>query len=275
MASTQFIDLADLADRIPDGAFVALPPDYSNVPMALTHALLRRPVRDLRLLCVPTSGIQADLLIGAGAVASIECAAVSLGEQGPAPRFTAAVVADRLTVIDSTCPAIHAALQASEKGLPFMPLRGILGSDILQHRPDWKVMDNPFAEGPDPIVLLPALQPDLAIFHARWADRQGNVWLGRRRELMTMAHAARRSFVTVEAFFDGDLLAEDELAAGTLPGIYVDAVALAPRGAWPMGLADLYAPDTAHLAGYARQARTEDGFRAYMAANHLEPSLVG
>ena len=209
MAATQFIDLGALAAQIPDGAFIALPPDYSNVPMTLTHALLRRPVRDLRLLCVPTSGIQADLLIGAGCVASVECAALSLGEQGPAPRFTAAVVAGTLKVVDSTCPAIHAALQASEKGLPFMPLRGILGSDILAHRPDWKVIDNPFAADPDPIVLLPAIRPDLAVFHARWADRQGNVWIGRRRELMTMAHAARRSLVTVEAIFDGDLLAED------------------------------------------------------------------
>ncbi|BBK37205.1 CoA synthetase [Allostella sp. ATCC 35155] len=275
MAATQFIDLAELADRIPDGAFLALPPDYSNVPMAMTHALLRRPARDMRLLCVPTSGIQADLLIGAGCVAAIECAAVSLGEQGPAPRFTNAVVNGSLKFVDSTCPAIHAALQASEKGLPFMPLRGILGSDILANRPDWKVIDNPFAEEKDPIVLLPAIRPDFAVFHARWADRQGNVWIGRRRELMTMAHAARRSFVTVEAVFDGDLLAEDELAAGTIPGIYVDAVALAPRGAWPMGLADLYAPDVAHLADYAKLARSDAGFREYLAQNHLEPAHAG
>ncbi|MGE0719233.1 MAG: CoA synthetase, partial [Alphaproteobacteria bacterium] len=133
------------------------------------------------------------------------------------------------------------------------------------------VIDNPFAEGPDPIVVLPALKPDIAVFHARWADRQGNIWVGRRRELMTMAHAAKRSFVTVEAIFDGDLLAEDELAAGTIAGLYVDAIALAPRGAWPMGLADLYAPDAAHLAAYARQARSDAGFRAYLAEQNLVP----
>lgn len=275
MAATQIIDLQALAELLPDGAFVALPPDYSNVPMALTHALLRRGVRDLRVLCVPTSGIQADLLIGAGAVASLECAAITLGEQGPAPRFTAAVVAGTLKFVDSTCPAIHAALQAAEKGLPFMPLRGLIGSDILRHRPDWKLSDNPFADDPDPIVLLPALRPDVAIFHARWADRQGNVWVGRRRELMTMAHAARRSLVTVEAIFDGDLLAEEELAAGTISGIYVDAVAVAPRGAWPLPMGGLYAADVDHLTAYARSARTDGGFRAYLAANRLEPAHVG
>ena len=271
MAATSILDVAALAARIPDGAFLAVPPDYSNVPMALTHALIRRGARNLRLLGVPTSGIQADLLIGAGAVQAMETAAVSLGELGPAPRFTQAVVSGRLKTVDTTCPAIHAALQAAEKGLPFIPLRGLLGSDLLRHRADWKVIDNPFADGPDPIVLLPAIRPDFAVFHARWAGRQGNVWVGRRRELMTMAHAARKTLVTVEAIFDGDLLAEDELAAGTIAGLYVDAIALAPRGAWPMGLADHYPADTAHLADYARKARTDDGFRAYLAEQNLAP----
>jgi len=272
MTATQVLSLAELAQRVPDGAELAIPPDYSNVPVALTQALIRRGARELRLLCVPTSGYQADLLIGAGAVARIECAAVSFGELGPAPRFTAAVVSGRLAIVDSTCPAIHAALQAAEKGLPFMALRGLIGSDILRHRPDWALIDNPFAaEGPDPIVLLPAIRPDVAVFHARWADSQGNVWLGRRRELMTMAHAARRTLVTVEAIFEGDLLAEEELAAGTLSGLYVDAVAVAPRGAAPLGLHDLYAADTAHLADYARRARTEEGFLSYLAEQGLAP----
>ena len=66
-----------------------------------------------------------------------------------------------------------------------MPLRGVLGTDVLKHRPDWKVIDNPFGDG-DPIVLLPAIRPDVALFHAPMADRNGNVWIGRQRELVTM-----------------------------------------------------------------------------------------
>src|SRR5204862_505937 len=81
--------------------------------------------------------------------------AVGLGEFGPAPRFAAAVRGGEIAVRDTTCPAIHAALQASEKGVPFLPLRGLIGSDLLRHRPDWRVIDNPFANH-DPIVLLPA-----------------------------------------------------------------------------------------------------------------------
>src|SRR5205823_5657370 len=147
-----------------------------------TRALLRRGIRELHLVTAPASSLQADLLIGAGALRLLETSAISLGEFGPAPRFTAAVTQGRLAVRDATCPAIHAALQAAEKGVPFLPLRGLIGSDILAHRPDWRVIDNPFGAG-DPIVLLPAIKPDIALFHAPMADRHGNVWIGRRREL--------------------------------------------------------------------------------------------
>ena len=265
---TETLSLDRLAGRIADGAMLALPPDYSFVPMAAVRALVRRGVRDLHLVTVPQAGIAADLLIGAGCVATIETAAVSLGELGNAPRFTAAVEGGRLAIRDSTCPAIHAALQAAEKGVPFMPLRGLIGSDLLGARPDWHVIDNPLADsGGDPIVLLPALRPDVALFHAPYADEHGNVWLGARRELVTMAHAAKETLVTVEEVRPGDLLADETLAAGTLPALYVTALAEAPRGAWPLGLAERYEPDRAHLADYARLAASEEGFARYCAVH--------
>ena len=68
-----------LAARVHDGAMIAVPPDYSFVAMAATRALIRRGARDLHILAVPQSGIQADLLIGAGCVTIMETAAVSLG----------------------------------------------------------------------------------------------------------------------------------------------------------------------------------------------------
>lgn len=255
-----------LAAMVPDGALVALPPDYSLPPCALAHALVRRGARGLRLLGVPILGYGADLLIGAGCVAEVETSAVTLGEAGPAPRFTAAVRAGTVRMRDATCPAIHCMLQAAEKGVPFMPLRGVIGSDVLAHRPDWKVAPNPFAPAgeEDPILLLPALRPDLALFHAAMADAQGNVWIGRRREIATAAHAAHRSLVTVERMVAGDLLEDERLAPGVVSGLYVEAVAVAERGAWPGGLLDEYAPDGAHVADYARMARTEEGFRAWL-----------
>ena len=248
---------------IRDGCLLVVPREVSGVPMAATRALIRRGLKRLHLVALPTSSLQADLLIGAGCVATLETSAVSLGEFGPAPRFSAAVTAGTITMKDATCPALHAALQASEKGVPFIPLRGLIGSDVLKYRGDWKVIDNPFGNS-DPIVLLPAIKPDVALIHAPMADRDGNVWIGRQRELATMAHAAARTVATVEKIHDGNLLDDPVLAAGTLPGFYVESVAIAECGAWPLGLPDHYAADAEHLALYAKMAATEQGFAEYL-----------
>ena len=248
---------------IDDGCLLVVPREVSGVPMAATRALICRHVKKLHLVALPTSSLQADLLIGAGCVETLETSAVSLGEFGPAPRFTAAVTSGAITMKDATCPALHAALQAAEKGVPFLPLRGLIGSDVLNYRSDWRVIDNPYGNH-DPIVLLPAIKPDVALFHAPMADRFGNVWIGQARELMTMAHAAEKTVVTVERIVDNDLLADSVFAAGTLPGFYVEAIAVAERGAWPLPLPDHYAADAEHLALYAKMAASEQGFAEYL-----------
>jgi glutaconate CoA-transferase, subunit A len=255
--------LEEALDVITDGCVLAVPREASGVAMAATRALIRRGVKRLNLIALPTSSLQADLLIGAGSVETIETSAVSLGEFGPAPRFTAAVTAGTIRVKNTTCPALHAAFQAAEKGVPFIPLRGLIGSDVLAQRKDWKVIDNPFGND-DAIVLLPAIRPDVALFHAPLADREGNVWIGRDRELATMAHAAAKTVVTVEKLHEGNLFDDSTLAAGALGGFYIEAIAVVPNGAWPLALADHYGPDAAHLAEYARMAASADGFAAYL-----------
>lgn len=263
-------DLQTLAGAITPGMRVALPVDYAGVSMAMTRPMIAHGAGDLDLVCVPTGGLQVDQLIGAGLVRSVETSAMSLGEAGGAPRFNQAVKDGTIRLKDATCPAIHAGLLAAQKGSPFVPMRGLIGTDVLRHRADWRVIDNPFADSGDPVVLIPAIKPDVAIFHAAMADRHGNVWIGRRRELAAMAYASTTTLVTVERIFEGSLLAEEMTAAGTLPALYVSAIALAPKGAWPYGLWGEYAPDTPEMLRYAKAARTAEGFAEYMAAQQAE-----
>lgn len=264
MSTHPIVPLAQLVSAVEDGALLAVPKDSSGVAMAATRELVRREVRRLHLLCVPTGGIQADLLIGAGRVETLETSAVTLGEFGNAPRFAAALRAGSIRMKDATCPAVYAALQAGEKGVPFMPLRGLLGTDVLSNRPDWKVIDNPFQPG-DAVVALPALRPDFALFHAPLADRFGNVFIGRQRELMLMAHAAHQTLVTVESVAEGSLLDDETMAGSVLPAIYVSGIAVAKRGAWPLALFGLYPDDETALARYAAAARTPEGFEQFLA----------
>jgi glutaconate CoA-transferase subunit A len=253
----------DIAGEIPDGALLALPPDYSLVAMEVVRALVRRKAKDLRLLGVPILGLSADLLIGAGCVAEVETSAVSLGEAGLAPRFTEAVERNLLKVRDATCPAIHTALQAAEKGVPYMPIGGIAGSDLVKERRDWKVVDE--------IVLIPAMRPDVALFHARWADEAGNAWVGRRRELATVAHAAMQTFVTYEERKAGDMLEDELLAPGVVSSVYVTATARAERGAWPLAMPGVYGVDDMHVSRYAKAAKTREGFQRYLEEWVLTP----
>lgn len=262
---TEIVALEGLAARVAPGQSLAIPVDGSGVAMAATAALLESGVRDLKLICVPISGMQADLLIGAGAIASLETSAVSLGEAGPAPRFTAAVKAGAFTIRDSTCPAIYAGLLAAQKGVPFMPIAGIIGSDLLNGRPDWRVIDSPVGEARK-VVVVPAISPDVALFHAPEADRAGNVRIGRHRELADLAYASKRTLVTVERIVDRNLLESENSAAGVLPSLYVDAIAVAAGGAWPLALWDEYPADEAEITRYAAMARSEDGFRGYLSA---------
>jgi glutaconate CoA-transferase subunit A len=234
--------------------------------MVATRAIIRKKVEGLHLVAVPSTSLQADLLIGAGSVASLLTGSILLYEYGQANRFIAAQKAGSIVVKDSTCPAIHAALIAGEKGLPFMPVRGLIGSDILRHRmadDGWQTINNPFGED-DPVVVVPPLRPDVTLFHVPLADRFGNVWIGRRAEFATMARASAKTLVTFEAFFDGNLMADEDKAPATIPAFYVTAVSHQPKGAWPLHGGDAYGEDASNLREYAEQSKTVTGFAEYL-----------
>lgn len=277
MSDAPFIPLADLAALVPDGASVTLHKgDEPDVPMALAKALIRRGVRGLHLVTLPTaaypaSGMMVDLLIGAGCVASVETSGISLHELGAAPRFSQAVKTGRLRVLDATCPAVYAGLQAGAKGQPFAPLRGLIGSDLMRHRSDYRVIDNPYAPG-DAIAVVPAINCDIALMHAAKADAQGNVWIGRDRDRLLAAHAARTVLVTVDACVPGCFFDDEALSAGIIPASYVHALALVPGGCWPMRLDG--STDLAAVQRYQQAARSDAGFAAYLQEQVFEQPAV-
>src|SRR6202451_4173216 len=102
--STIIRTLDEALASITDGCMLAVPRESSGAAMAATRALVRRGVKRLHLITLPTSSLQADLLIGAGCIETLDTSGVSLGEFGPAPRFTAAVLAGTIRMLDATCP---------------------------------------------------------------------------------------------------------------------------------------------------------------------------
>ncbi|NCX23351.1 MAG: CoA synthetase, partial [Betaproteobacteria bacterium] len=107
------LPLRELLKPIKDACRLAIGKEETGAALAATLALIAQGVKDLHLICLPISGLQADLLIGAGCVSTLETSAISLGEAGAAPRFSAAVREGSIQLIDGTCPAIYAGFQAS------------------------------------------------------------------------------------------------------------------------------------------------------------------
>jgi glutaconate CoA-transferase subunit A len=260
-------DLDRAASLVPDGARLAITGQVEMAPVAFARALARRGVRDLDVVVVPTGGgIAVDLLIGAGCVRSVECAQMAMGEYGACPNFRRFVQDGRLLVRDHVCSALLGALQAAGMGLPFMPARGIIGTDYLRVRPDFRVIDNPYG-GPDDahIVIVPAIRPDVGVFHAYAADRHGNVLVEPQQNIQLLATASRLVIATAERVVDEDLT-ETPRTLPLVSGLHIDVVVPAPRGAHPTGVPGLYPADEAHIRHYLAAAAADDSFAAYLDA---------
>jgi glutaconate CoA-transferase subunit A len=153
-----------------------------------------------------------------------------------------------------------------------MPVAGMFGSDIVQARGFQQVSD-PYSGRP--VVVIPALTPDVAIVHVQEADAQGNARIiGTRFEDVLMAQAARHVIVTAERIVDGTRFeAAPETVA--IPGFMVDAVVEAPNGAWPCSCAGYYDYDAAYLAAYVAASKDETAFRRFVDERILGSVPVG
>ena len=146
-------------------------------------------------------------------------------------------------------------------GVPYVPVIGLVGTDLLKRRDDMVLAPDPFGEGKVTVVAK-AMRPDVAVFHADKADRSGNVSCGYFAETVILAEASRHVIVTAEEIVDQ--LTEDDAIGTFIPSILVDAVVHAPFGAHPGGFADRYAPDTAAMKAYVAASRDDAAFAAYL-----------
>jgi glutaconate CoA-transferase subunit A len=154
------------------------------------------------------------------------------------------------------------ALQAGVMNVPFVPVRGLLHTDYMTIRPDFRAVPNPY-DPREEIAIVPAIAPDVAVFHGYRGDRFGNVVAAPSRDAKLIAEASRITIATVEELSEGDLSREPHTGA-LVPGIHVTAVVHAPRGAHPTSCPGHYGDDAEHIREYMDAARADDTFRAYL-----------
>ena len=148
-------------------------------------------------------------------------------------------------------------------GVPYVPVLGLAGTDLLKRRDDMVIAVDPF-DGTTKTVVAKAMRPDVAAFHAQKADRHGNVSCGYEAEAVILSEASRHVIVTAEMIVER--LTEKEATGAFIPGIHVDAVVHAPFGAHPAGCVGLYGPDKAHMAEYVAASQDDAIFTEYLRA---------
>jgi glutaconate CoA-transferase subunit A len=262
------VDLTEAAGLVADGDVVALGGALSyREPMALVRELIRQGRRDLHVVG-SAHGIDVDLLVGAGAVRVVEESYVGYEQDfGLAPAYRRAAEAGTLEVRESCCYTILQQLRAAEYGIPFMPVRGILGTDIRRLHPEYAEIRCPFTD--QRLVAVPALAPDVALIHGLMADRRGNVHLLRPLVLdERFTFAARKVVVTVERVASEPEVAE---AGVVLPYFAVTAVVEAPFGAHPTSCYPHYTYDRAHLGEWVKAAADDQSVGQYLRRYVLAP----
>ncbi len=247
------VSLADAISLVNDGVMVALGGGLcARLPMALVRELIRQGRRGLHLIGSAHS-IDVDLLVATGAVRRCEESYVGFEQDlGLAPGYRRAAEAGTIEVAESCCATILAQLRAAEMGLPFLPVRGVRGSDIGRLHPEYAEITCPFTG--ETLVAVPALRPDVALLHAPAGDRYGNLHLEQPYVLdERFASASRLVVATVD-----ELVSTQEVVRSgvTIPAHLVAAVAEVPYGAHPSSCYPRYAYDRDHLREYVSAAQS-------------------
>jgi glutaconate CoA-transferase subunit A len=257
--------LDEAAALVPDGASVGIGGStLSRTPMAMIWALIRAGRKDLFCARSITSS-EGELLFGSGTSRHILTSWFSQGIVWGVSRIMRLYTeTGRARFEEWSHMAVGLRFRAGAMGVPFLPMRSMMGSDVIGQLPDAKMMNCPFTG--DKLVLVPALNPDVALIHVQRCDAYGNAQIdGLPFMDIDLAMAANRVILTTERIVSNDQIrrAPDQTK---IPFMAVDAVVEAPFGSAPHECYGQYEPLFAHLDAYAAQIRRdpEAGVRAYL-----------
>lgn len=264
-----------VAALVPEGSTVAIGGMHlQNNPMALALEIVRQGRHIARLITSPSAALNADVLIGAGLVSEIATSYVGFEHLGLAPCFRRATESGAIRVLDLDEASITHGLYAGASGVPFAALpRGLELADVWRENPEsYRMVADPF--GGEPLLVVQAIRPDVAVIHAAEADESGTAWLaGAPFTDRLMALAARHVIVQVERVVSSSAISARPIGS-TIPGFLIDAVVEAPGGCRPTASHGGYLCDEDAVKEYLRMARTVDGFREWLADRVQAPAGV-
>src|SRR4030042_1013643 len=237
---------------------------FQRPPMAFAHELVRQKKRGLTIYTCG-SELDIDVLSGARVVSRYELAFYSIEGIGLSPNMQRRVRDGSIEIEDYSNLAMVMRLLGGALGVPFMPVKSMLGTDMLAKKKfrekKAEVVDCPFTG--EKVVLLPSIRPDFSIVHASRVDREGNVQIdGIKGEDVEGARAGKKLIVLAEEIVDTEFI-RAQPDQTVIPNIYVTHVVERPWGAYPMLVYNYYDFDREHIHMYYDQCKTAHGWEKY------------
>jgi glutaconate CoA-transferase, subunit A len=252
-----------IADFVPDGASVALGLQMEQmIPFGAGHEIIRQRKRDLTLIG-PISDILFDQLVAAGCVEKVIAAWVGNVMMGSAYNFRHAVEHNAIKIVNMTNFTVALALQAGAMGVPFLPTRSALGSDVAKNNHFFYQIVSPFEPG-ESLHAVRALNPDVTIVHVQRADREGNAhcW-GNFGVMIEGVRAAKRVIVVAEEIVEPQVISSDPNRT-VIPGFLASAVVECAYGAHPSPVQGYYKRDDVFFRQYHEHTKTKAGSDAWL-----------
>ena len=237
---------------------------FQRPPMAFAHELVRQKKRNLTLYTCG-SEIDIDILSGANVVSKFELAFYAIEGIGLVPNIQRRIRDGTIQIEDYSNLAMALRFLGGALGVPFMPLKSMLGSDMLTKKrfrtKKAVVMDCPFTG--ETVVLVPSVRPDFSIIHASRVDKEGNAQIdGIRGEDVEGARAGKKVIILAEEIVEGEFI-RSQPDQTVIPNIYVTNVVECPWGSYPMMVYNYYDYDMAHVRMYYDKCKTEEGWQNY------------
>jgi len=259
--------LADAVASVPSGAHVALSGfATARCVMAFAHEVIRQGTKKLTVSqCV--GAMDADILVGAGAVERIIYGGGSRGRSGQHSCLNRAIEQGTLITEELSSLSMTFRYLAGSLGLPFIPIRSLNGSDILKQLlevtpPVVSTLRDPFTDE-DWLVIKPLI-PDVAVIQVQVADDEGNAWiLGPRWDNEEQVKASKRTIVITEQLVSTETIRHYPERT-LIPGFRVSHVVHLPFSAHPSSVYGVYDFDKEHIKLYADASRTPQGFQEYL-----------
>jgi len=264
---TKLATLTEAVASVPSGAHVALSGfATARCVMAFAHEVIRQEIKGLTVSqCV--GGMDADIMIGAGAVDRIVYGGGSRGRSGQHFCLNRAIEQGTLATEELSSLSMTFRYLAGSLGLPYIPIRSLNGSDILKQLqeitpPVVSTLKDPFT-GEEWLILKPLL-PDVAVVQVQVADEDGNAWiLGPRWDNEEQAKASQRAIVITERLVSTETIRQYPERT-VIPGFRVSHVVHLPFSAHPSSVYGVYDFDKAHIKEYAQASKTPSGLQEYL-----------